>query len=89
MFKLNGGNYPTTEQGLESLAVEPTSDPLPRRWVQIMSKVPTDPWGSAYIYRFPGRKNPSEPEIISRGPDGLEGNADDLSSEDEQTATGS
>lgn len=83
MYKLNAGSYPTTQQGLKALVEKPTSTPVPRRWVQVMSKVPDDPWDSPYGYRFPGKKRANEFEIISKGPDGLENTQDDLSSQDE------
>ena len=83
MYKLNGGNYPTTGQGLKALVEKPSSAPKPARWVQIMKAEPLDPWKNPYGYKFPGRKNPSEPEIISKGKDGIEGNEDDLSSQDD------
>jgi general secretion pathway protein G len=61
---------------------KPTSTPVPRRWVQVMSKIPDDPWGAPYMYRFPGKKRANELELISKGPDGMENSADDLSSQD-------
>ena len=83
MYKLNAGNYPSTAQGLKALVEKPTDDPLPIHWVQIMPKIPLDPWGNSYAYRFPGSKDPMKPEFISRGPDGMIGTGDDLSSDDE------
>jgi general secretion pathway protein G len=83
MYKLNAGSYPTTQQGLKALVDKPSSTPVPRRWVQVMSKLPTDPWESPYIYRFPGKKRANEFEMISKGPDGQENTADDLSSQDD------
>ena len=45
---------------------------------------PLDPWGRAYIYRYPGERSP-DPEILSYGADGKPGgtgeNADILSSQ--------
>lgn len=82
-YKLNAGNFPTTQQGLKALVEKPTTNPIPRRWSQISKKVPLDPWKQEYIYRFPGKKNANEYEIISKGPDGIENNADDISSQDE------
>lgn len=82
-YKLLAGNYPTTQQGLRALVEKPTSTPVPRRWSQLSTKVPLDPWKNEYGYRFPGKKKASEPEIFSKGPDGLENTADDLSSQDE------
>lgn len=82
MYKLNGGSYPTTQQGLKALVDKPTSQPVPRMWTRISDRVPLDPWGSEYIYRFPGRKNANEFEIVSKGKDGQEGSSDDISSQD-------
>jgi len=83
MYKINAGNYPSTTQGLKALKEKPTSAPMPRRWSQVMVKVNLDPWGNEYIYRYPGKKDPTEPEIVSKGPDGQENTEDDLSSQDE------
>lgn len=83
MYKLNAGSYPTTQQGLDSLVNKPTTTPVPKRWVQVMSKIPNDPWDSPYVYRFPGSKRANDFELISYGPDGIENTDDDLSSQDE------
>jgi general secretion pathway protein G len=83
MYKLNAGNYPTKQQGLDALVTRPTSAPVPKRWEKVMDRLPADPWGNPYGYYFPGRKNASEFEIVSKGPDGQEGTEDDLSSQDE------
>jgi general secretion pathway protein G len=82
-YKLNGGSYPTQSQGLNALVTKPSTKPVPRVWVQQIREVPQDPWGADYGYRFPGRKRANEYEIICKGPDGLEGNEDDLSSQDD------
>ncbi len=83
MYKLNAGSFPTTQQGLKALVEKPSSTPVPRRWSQIMKKLPPDPWGADYGYRFPGKKQPSEFEMFSKGEDGIENTADDLSSQDD------
>lgn len=82
-YKLLAGTFPTTQQGLKALVERPTSTPVPRRWSQTIKKVPLDPWKNEYGYRFPGKKNAAEPEIFSKGPDGMENTADDLSSQDD------
>ena len=69
---------PTTAQGLKALVVKPTIAPIPRQWSQQMRKVPLDPWGLEYGYRFPGTKNPDRYDIISAGPDGIFDTADDI-----------
>jgi general secretion pathway protein G len=81
-YKLNAGSYPTTAQGLAALGDKPGGPPPPNRWTQVMKKLPTDPWGNEYGYLFPGRKDPSEFEIISKGKDGTEGGEQDFSSQD-------
>jgi general secretion pathway protein G len=81
-YKLNAGNYPTQQQGLEALVTKPSSTPVPRRWTKIADRVPTDPWNNPYGYKFPGTKDPSEFELFSMGKDGQVGTEDDLSSQD-------
>ena len=81
-YKTNAGHYPSQAQGLKALVEKPTSAPRPRRWTQIMDEVPLDPWGKVYVYKYPGTKDPSRPEIISFAKDGIEGTEDDMSSQD-------
>ncbi len=79
MYKLDNGNYPTTEQGLKALIEKPEEPPVPNNWKEggylDASSVPSDPWGNAYIYRSPG-DNGRDYEIISLGADGKEGGSD-------------
>lgn len=70
MYKLNKGRYPTTQEGLKRL-VE----------TKAMVKISEDPWGRDYIYRFPGKIDKNEPEIISLGEDGQENTEDDINSQ--------
>ncbi len=83
MYKLNAGSFPSSSQGLLALRDKPTSTPVPRRWVQVMNKVPNDPWDQPYVYFFPGKKKSADFEIVSTGPDGKVGTDDDLSSQDD------
>lgn len=83
MYKINAGAYPTTGQGLQALVEKPTSTPVPKAWTQLSRAVPEDPWGQPYGYKFPGTKDPSEFELISKGKDLTEGTEDDLSSQDQ------
>jgi general secretion pathway protein G len=46
-----------------------------------MSKLNQDPWGRDYVYRYPGRADKNEPEIISLGEDGQENTEDDINSQ--------
>ncbi|HVT93668.1 MAG TPA: type II secretion system major pseudopilin GspG [Bryobacteraceae bacterium] len=70
-FKLDTGVYPTTEQGLQSLRAKPEGV---NNWngPYLPKDVPTDPWGRAYIYKFPGDHG-DEPDVISLGADGQAG----------------
>ncbi len=70
-------NYrmPTTEQGLKALVNQPSTEPRPRRWKQLMKTVPIDPWGNEYVYRIPG-KGGAAFDIYSLGPDGKESDDD-------------
>ena len=71
-------NYrrPSTQQGLQALVSEPSGDPKPRRWKQLMSEIPLDPWGNEYVYRNPGKINPESFDLFSLGPDGVESEDD-------------
>lgn len=83
-YQVSNGRYPTTQQGLDALVNKPSTNPQPKRWTQIMKKVPLDPWQNEYGYKFPGTHDASTFEIISKGPDGIEGNEDDVSSQKDE-----
>jgi general secretion pathway protein G len=78
-YKLDTGTYPATEQGLNALRVKPENAP---QWAgpYLPQDIPTDPWGRAYLYKFPGDHG-DEPDVISLGADaqpGGEGNNADI-----------
>jgi general secretion pathway protein G len=70
-YKLDTGVFPTTEQGLQALRTAP---PGVTNWQgpYLPQEVPMDPWGHAYIYKYPGEHG-DEPDIISYGADGQQG----------------
>ncbi len=70
-YKLDTGTFPTTEQGLQALRVKPTDVP---NWAgpYLDQDVPVDPWGRAYVYKYPGEHG-DEPDLISYGADGQPG----------------
>ena len=80
-YHLDTGGYPSTDQGLNALRVKPENAP---QWAgpYLPKDIPFDPWGRAYLYKYPGDHG-DEPEIISLGADGQPGgdgnNADILS----------
>ena len=71
LYRLDNSRYPTTEQGLQALAVRPTSGPVPNNWKSYLDKVPNDPWGRPYQYLSPGVR--SEIDVFSFGADGQSG----------------
>lgn len=78
-YKLDVGNYPSTEEGISAL-VKPPSGKQARWKGPYLEEVPLDPWGNPYQYRFPGTKNINGArgyDIWSLGPDGAE-SADDI-----------
>ena len=71
VYRLDNFNYPSSEQGLEALVTRPAGFPEPKNWNPdgYIKKLPTDPWGSPYIYeRFDSQVN-----LYSLGADGAEG----------------
>jgi len=54
-YKLDNYDYPSTEQGLDSLVKKPEGTPEPKRWKgPYVKKVPNDPWQNPYQYLNPG-----------------------------------
>lgn len=74
-YRLDNHRYPTTEQGLSALRVEPVTGERPPRWrgPYLRRAVPDDPWGNPYVYESPGRVNPGSYDLYSLGRDGREG----------------
>ncbi len=83
LYRLDNLRYPSTEQGLQALAVRPTTAPLPANWKAggYLDRLPKDPWGNAYQYLNPGVHG--EIDVFSYGADGApggEGNDADIGS---------
>jgi general secretion pathway protein G len=70
-YKLDTGNYPTTEQGLQALRTKPENV---NGWQGPYTdkEIDNDPWGHPYLYHFPGEHG-DEPDLISYGADGQPG----------------
>lgn len=78
-FEIDNGRYPTTEEGLNALVQQPSG--LAESWRGPYLRrggVPTDPWGNAYVYRYPGQQNQHGFDLYSRGADGQDGTEDDI-----------
>ncbi|MBN2283522.1 MAG: type II secretion system major pseudopilin GspG [Deltaproteobacteria bacterium] len=78
LYKLDNGNYPTTEQGLRALVEAPEVGALARNWREggylEKGNVPKDPWGNEYVYLSPGSHG--DYDIMSYGADGELGGED-------------
>ncbi len=75
MYKLDTGKYPSQGTGLSALNtksddVENWNGPYLKK-----EKVPKDPWGTDYIYNYPGEHG--DFDIISYGADKTGGGEDD------------
>jgi general secretion pathway protein G len=70
-FKVDCGEYPTTEQGLAALRTKPDSA---TGWngPYLKQDIPSDPWGNQYEYKSPGDHN-EDYDLRSFGKDGKEG----------------
>ncbi len=78
LYKLDNGQYPTTEQGLQALIEAPSVGRRAKRWREggylDKGKVPKDPWGNDFVYISPGLHG--DFDLMSYGPDGEPGGED-------------
>ncbi len=72
-FKTDTGRFPTTSEGLEVLV----SDPGIKGYNSdcYLDKVPLDPWGTRYLYLYPGVHS-KDYDLESYGKDGEDGGTD-------------
>lgn len=82
-YRIDLGDYPSTAEGLEALANAPSA--RAERWkgpyIEAKgNKLPVDPWGETYQYRYPGTQNKASGsyDLYSKGPDKVEGTEDDI-----------
>lgn len=84
VYEMQNLRPPTSQQGLKALVSRPSTEPMPRRWRQLLEKIPLDPWGEEYVYYSPGKKNPKGFDLFSKGPDRQEGGGDDIGNDQSQ-----
>lgn len=75
LYRLDNGNYPSTDQGLSALVTKPTTPPIPQNWHQYLHEMPVDPWGQPYHYLNPGVHG--DVDIFTYGPTGKPGGTGD------------
>lgn len=75
LYKLDNGDFPGTEQGLQALVEKPTSGKIPNKYKSEgyldNKNVPKDPWGNDYVYLSPGEHG--DYDLFSFGGDGVRG----------------
>jgi general secretion pathway protein G len=70
LYELDYGSFPSSAEGLDALLVKPSG------WGgSYLEKMPLDPWGREYKYRYPGNHK-EEYDLYSLGADGVESNDD-------------
>ncbi len=80
-YRIDLGDYPTTAEGLNALLTAPSNKS--ERWRGPYAetpggKLPLDPWGEPYRYRYPGTKNKGGYDLYSVGVDKADGTEDDI-----------
>jgi general secretion pathway protein G len=72
-YRINMGDFPSTAEGLQALVSPPSgkADRWKGPYLQD-GKLPKDPWGRDYQYRYPGTHNKTSYDLYSFGPEGQE-----------------
>ena len=79
VYKIHMGDYPSTAEGLQALVTAPANKTDRWRGPYLQdNKLPTDPWGEPYQYRYPGVHNKNRYDLWSKGPDKADGTEDDI-----------
>jgi len=80
-YRIDLGDYPPTAEGLSALLSAPAGKADRWRGPYLDApgnRLPADPWGEPYQYRYPGGKNKGGYDLYSKGPDKTEGTDDDI-----------
>ncbi len=73
LYRMDNFNYPTSDQGLQALVSQPSTEPSAPNWKAggYLQEMPQDPWGRPYLYLSPGEHG--EVDIYTLGADGIPG----------------
>lgn len=80
-YRRDMGDYPSTQEGLQALVTAPASRAESWHGPYMDApggRLPVDPWGEPYQYRYPGTKNVGGYDLYSKGPDKQPDTADDI-----------
>ncbi len=73
-YRIDVGQYPSTEQGLIALYKNPGNVP---KWsgAYLKKNIPNDPWGKPYLYKSPGEHG--DYDLYTLGKDGQLGGSEE------------
>lgn len=74
-FEVDNGYYPRV---LDELINPPSNNSPDWRGPYLKKGIPLDPWGTPYVYEYPGRRLPDSYDLTSAGPDMRLNSEDDL-----------
>jgi len=81
IFEQDCSRFPTTAEGLRALVEQPADAD---NWGggpggdSYLERLPKDPWGTPYNYKYPGDHNTRSFDLWSCGPDKQNGGGDDI-----------
>ena len=84
-YRIDNDRYPSGEEGLQALRTAPADAPN-WRGPYTQKDIPLDPWGSEYVYQWPGPLGDESFSLTSYGSDrapGGEGDAADIAEGDQ------
>ncbi|HLV80781.1 MAG TPA: type II secretion system major pseudopilin GspG [Chthonomonadaceae bacterium] len=85
MYNADTGSYPADLNALQANPGGVNNWKGP--YLKDVQTIPLDPWGNPYVYTHPGQHSPDY-DIVSAGPDGQLGTADDITSWSTNSANG-
>lgn len=77
LYKLDAGEYPSTDQGLKALIEKPAGAPIWNGPYIKGGTVPLDPWNHAWTYRHPSSRAGHDYDLCSKG-DGGKGQTEQI-----------
>ena len=69
-FEIDCGRYPSTAEGFAPLLARPAG--VTNWHGPYLESVPKDPWGHAYVYRYPGIHNTNGFDVYYRATNGVD-----------------
>ena len=73
-YEIEHDGYPKDLNALTA----PRADSNGNALEPLFTVIPPDPWGTAYVYTYPGRNNPGGYDLMSAGQDMRAGTEDDI-----------